>query len=429
MIKQKAVLGVIGISVIVTLFIIGYAISKKDGRRELSAEEMELITSLGYADEVGRVVTDNAVGLTVFDKDRVCPGLTLIVYGASRDTVLLDNSGKILHRWNFKDYGKLNLDVNDENTLSRLYWRDVELLPDGGAIAIFDYLGIMRLTAESELMWWNENKSHHDIWINDDGSLLTLTAHKEIIPILDPEGEVVEDYLSFIDIENGVEFRRISMIDCFLNSEYRHILLNDHYLDLVISEWDRDILHTNSVFPLDETFPGNAPVFREGNILVSMRNLSALAVVDPEEERIVWAKQLDWGTFQHKASLLPGKRILFFDNSSLIFSSSRGMEASRVIEFDTVEEKVAWTYISDPPTDFFSRHAGSCCRLWNGNTFIVESEGGRIFETGTDREIVWEYITDQTDVIDGEIRKAYICEGSKYPVDYFDAEFRSKLGK
>jgi hypothetical protein len=48
----------------------------------------------------------------------------------------------------------------------------------------------------------------------------------------------------------------------------------------------------------------------------------------------------------------------------------------------------AWTYTA---SGFYSNHLGGCQRLPNGNTLIVESTSGRIFEANTSGTVQWEY--------------------------------------
>ena len=48
--------------------------------------------------------------------------------------------------------------------------------------------------------------------------------------------------------------------------------------------------------------------------------------------------------------------------------------------------------MADPPESFFSPTRGSNQRLPNGNTFIADSDNGRLFEVTTEGEIVWEFL-------------------------------------
>ena len=76
-----------------------------------------------------------------------------------------------------------------------------------------------------------------------------------------------------------------------------------------------DILHTNALVPLDGALERANPAFAAGRWLLSLRNASALAVLDPSQERVVWLAKGDW-TGQHDPSALPDGRLLLFDNGS-----------------------------------------------------------------------------------------------------------------
>jgi len=49
--------------------------------------------------------------------------------------------------------------------------------------------------------------------------------------------------------------------------------------------------------------------------------------------------------------------------------------------------------ITNQPESFFSPSRGSNQRLPNGNTFIADSDNGRLFEVTYQGEIVWEFFT------------------------------------
>jgi hypothetical protein len=62
------------------------------------------------------------------------------------------------------------------------------------------------------------------------------------------------------------------------------------------------------------------------------------------------------------------------------------------MEFNPATMEMVWLYEGDPPSDFLSRECGSNHRLPNGNTLIVETDRGKVFEVTPDGEIVWKYI-------------------------------------
>jgi hypothetical protein len=51
-----------------------------------------------------------------------------------------------------------------------------------------------------------------------------------------------------------------------------------------------------------------------------------------------------------------------------------------------------WTYIANPPQDFYSTGLGAVQILPNGNRLINEGREGRAFEVNSANQIVWEYV-------------------------------------
>jgi hypothetical protein len=145
-----------------------------------------------------------------------------------------------------------------------------------------------------------------------------------------------------------------------------------------------DIFHTNTVEVLDGRLADRLPAFREGNVLICIRELDNIAVIDMDSEKVVWGTEGPW-LKQHQPTVLPDGRMLIFDNGG-----SRG--ASRVMELDPVTREIVWVYKGDISNTFSSPQCGSNSRLPNGNTLISETDRGRAFEVTRDREIVWEYI-------------------------------------
>ena len=80
---------------------------------------------------------------------------------------------------------------------------------------------------------------------------------------------------------------------------------------------------------LDGGLASERPAFGAGNVLGSMRTMSALAVVDMASEKVDWALIGSWRK-QHDPSVLPGGSILIFDNNgndALILSEFPGQLA------------------------------------------------------------------------------------------------------
>ncbi|HUG52731.1 MAG TPA: arylsulfotransferase family protein [Vicinamibacteria bacterium] len=113
-------------------------------------------------------------------------------------------------------------------------------------------------------------------------------------------------------------------------------------------------------------------------------------MVDPREEKVLWTLDGLWRR-QHDATLLPGGRLLVFDN---LHDRTPGSERSRVVEVDPATQQVRWRYPPeprDPARPLLRTVAGMARRLPNGNTLIVESTEGRALEVTPGHETVWEF--------------------------------------
>ena len=107
---------------------------------------------------------------------------------------------------------------------------------------------------------------------------------------------------------------------------------------------DGDPTHSNSISYISKDHP-NVSWLKEGFLIISVRNINALAVLDPESEEIVKV----FGTttrMQHDIDYLSDGRMLIFDNRG----SFDGSGFTRVLEFELDDEenmKNIWVYEGD----------------------------------------------------------------------------------
>ena len=89
----------------------------------------------------------------------------------------------------------------------------------------------------------------------------------------------------------------------------------------------------------------------------------------------------------------------------------------------------SWQYKAPPPASFYTPQLGCVQRLPNGNTLIVESVRGRIFEVGPDSAVVWTYkspVVDTTLLYQGDTvphsgpysLKDWVYRSTRYAPDY-----------
>lgn len=375
-----------------------------DPRRDAEQLEMiERLEALGYAS--GSEPAGAPTGLEIFAAGQTEPGYTFITSGHAPEAFLIDPSGQIVHRWH-----KAYRDIWPEHAArdpdaQTTFWRRAQLLPNGHVLALFDGRGIVELDPQSNLVWARRNGAHHDLAVGADGKIYVLTRKAQMLPALNPEKPILEDFIEVLD-SRGEQVQRLSLLEAFEQSDFA---------SLTRPSYDRggDLFHTNTVSLLDGRIAERLPAFRAGNLLLSSFALHWLAVVDLETESIVWVRQ---GRFrnQHDPQILENGNLLLFDNRGENVGSHH---ASAVLELDPVTGREQWAYRGNPETPFYSSSCGAAQRLANGNTLISESDRGRAFEVTRQGEIVWQYRNPHRAGSEGELI-ATLFEAWRLPPDF-----------
>jgi hypothetical protein len=363
---------------------------KTTGEKDKSLEKLRTLGYLsGYKDAPSRS------GIIKYDKEKAYNGYNLYISGHRTEAILMDMNGVELHKWHYQ-YEKIGTYLEPTGPFSKHqtnYWRGIHLSNSGDLLVIYDYLGVLKLDKDSQMQWFYPGRAHHDLDVTEDGTIYVLTTEERIIPRLNKDKVIREDAISVLD-SNGNELKRVSLIECFENSLYAQFVIE-------AGKMGGDIFHTNTIVYLDRSYENKDPAFKRGNILISIRNLSLLAVVDMEKRTISWAMLGPW-RFQHEPRMLPNGNILLFDNV--------GYDSfSRIIEVDPSQLQMVWTYEGDPPSSFSSDYCGIVQRLPNGNTLITETCSGRAFEVTKDtKEIVWEFLNPHRAGDDNELIAALL---------------------
>lgn len=343
-----------------------------EGKWRTAREEAADVRALPYLQ--GYKPAEDRATIAVHDAAAVAPGLNLVLSGHAAEAVLMDRDGRVLHRWR-QPLRRLWPDLAKDPEMAKLeYWRRAWLFPNGDLLGIYEGLGIVKLDARSNVLWSRRGGFHHDLQVLEDGRIWVLDRDGKVIPRINPEEGILEDFVTVLGPDGGV-VRRVSLLEAFERSRFAPLLGR--------MERAGDVFHTNTLEVLDGRYASRDPAFREGNVLLSVLKLDTIAVLDPaigDGGEIVWAKQGSWRR-QHQPTFLAGGNLLLFDNRG------PGGEASRVIEVDPGTGEVVWQY----GKDLFSKTLGSCQRLPNGNTLITESENGRALEVTRDGRAVWEY--------------------------------------
>jgi len=313
--------------------------------------------------------------VTVYDERLAGEGLNLYTSGNAPEAVLMDMAGNVLHRWRYNFADAFPDAPPPKEPRSWAWWSRAHLGKNGDLIAIFDGYGLVKVDRDSDLIWATPGVFHHDLFVDERGTIYGLTRETKVIPRIHPYEPVVEDFITVLDADGHI-VRNVSLLVALERSPYAPLLDN-------LPEFG-DLLHTNTIEVCDGSNAKASPVFKKGNVLVSFALIDAVAIVDMESEMVVWALTGQWNR-QHCPTLLGNGHVLVLDNLW-----HRNM--SRVIEVDPFTQAVTWSYEGSPEHPFFTQTFGTEQRLANGNTLINESDAGRAFEVTPDHQIVWEFL-------------------------------------
>lgn len=355
-------------------------------RAGADADRVSQLVGLGYL-TANEARTDGS-GVTIHDPTRALPGYSLVCSAHDDAAAVIDIDGRLVHEWAYDVLPHFDAETREKLTSNHGYppWRRVHAFDDGDLLAIVEGAALLRIDRNSELVWLHEGRQHHDLFVDDDGMIYAIARDVRTIPAIDIVSPSLEDHVSVLD-PHGHEVRRVSIIEAFLKSDYAATL--ERVPD------KPDITHANTVQKLDGSAVHVNPAFAAGNVLVSMREIDAIAVIDMEREVVVWAMTGMWNG-QHEPTLLEDGGLLILDNNA-----PNGF--SRVLEFDPRTQQLVWDYSGGPENGFDTDVCGDVQRLANGNTLITESTGGRAFEVTRDREIVWEFVNPHRAGDDGEL--------------------------
>jgi hypothetical protein len=345
-----------------------------------------------------RAIVTHAVG-------RVAPGLRLIAgLGAHDETVVrvIDAEGTAVHSWRLEwrrmwpSPDHLPVELRGEPVLVH----GMALAPDGDLIFNFDERGMVRVDPCGQVRWRVPYRTHHSVELDARGDiwasgLISRTEGPVRLPKysapfedytvlkISPDGHILDEwFVAELLIENGLT-----------GLLYMASTAND-------TEVGGDTLHLNDieVFP-DSLTPG---VFAPGDVMISLRNINAILVVDPNSRKM---KYVSVGAVlrQHDPDFVDGNTISVFDNNNLSVTSTnffvrlRGTRVdpaghySRIITLSALTGRTKVLFAGSARRPFFTHIMGRHQLMPNGGGLIVEAAKGRVLEIDAQGDVVWEY--------------------------------------
>lgn len=361
-------------------------------------------------------------GVTRYDTAKAYPGVTLYSSAHAAAATLVDLKGEVLHEWRkpFSEVWDASSVVQQPRPDAFVSFDKVHLYPNGDLLAVYSGvgdtpwgLGLVKLDKDSNVIWKYLDRVHHDVEVGQDGRIYTIAhalKYDKLAGYPEFRSPMIEDFLVVLSPDGKVE-RRISLLDAVAKSDFIH------YFDILPPAYYEDPLHTNGAKPIEGEAAANFPGVKPGDVLLSFRNVSLIAALDPETGKFDWGLRGPWFE-QHDAEVLPSGNILLFDN----IGNLKAGNTSRVLEFDPADMRIAWSYAGTPERPLFSKIRSGQQRLPNGNTLITESDGGRLVEVTQKGEIAWEFLNPVRAGIDDN-RTAVLSPGTRIDSATLDPSF------
>lgn len=365
-------------------------------------------------------------GVTILDAGQVAPGYTLYTSTDCGCARLIDTSGKLVYEWE-KPYSTVwneSSAIDDPVPDERVFMREARVYPNGDLLALYIAAGdspygygVIKIDADSNLIWSYLEPTHHDIDIGPDGRIYTLAMAFKDQPIegLDNLEIPYSDEAAVVLSPQGEQLQRIALISALARSKFDELLTRQTHHTF-------NPLHTNGIEVITAQNDDNFAHGEPGDVLLSFRNINTVAVLDLDSEEITWATNGPW-LQQHDADLLANGDMLLFDN----YGHYETGNFSRVVQFDPDNMAVTWTYHGSEQHPLYSEIRSAAQRLPNGNTLITESNGGRLLEVTKAGEIVWEYTNPVRVTQQGTEYIPVVSSGLRIPPDYFKPEFRAAI--
>jgi hypothetical protein len=318
------------------------------------------------------------------------PGYTLFVSKGPR-ILMIDMNGNLVHQWYmpFKNVWSDPPPNFKPRSDHDVHFANFYVFPNGDVLAMYinnfkspNGSGIIKMDKDSNILWKYLDIMHHKMHVADNGNIYALRFNP--IPKMLLNMPLLKDIPSQDSIvilsPQGKELESIPITEAFRDTPYEQLLYAPTWRD-----WD--LVHSNAVVPLEARMADKFPYFKTGQILLSMRNYSALAVIDPDTKKVVWAIKGIWHT-QHDAKFMPNGNIMVFDNDGF---NDQTTPYSRILMFNPITQAIDWFYEGDKEHPFYTAIRGETQVLPNGNLLVLEATDCRIFEITPDKKIVWDY--------------------------------------
>jgi hypothetical protein len=357
-------------------------------------------------------------GVTVNISVKTWSGVTFLTgtVDESLGIQMIDMDGTVLHQWKVS-FNKIWPNATHLDKQPKDFYQEIngaKFYKNGDIIFNFTHMAIVKIDRCSNVIWKGPYRAHHSVYEDKDGNIWfpSLKKLKKPYPFL-RQIKIDEPDFIFKASSEGKLLRQINLLEVIKRSNMTADFLSTGKNFLGVKSTGNDYTHMNNVKILEGPKAKNFSLFKEGDIMVSIRNFNTIIIIDPDTELVKWSMT---GPFvrQHDPDFLEDGHISVIDNMGGEITGD-GFGISQILRIDPVNKTTKVIYKGDEKNPFSTRYRGNHQHLPNGNILITESHSGRLFEVDKDGEVVWSY-TDRWD----EKQTVIIYQAERFPKEYAD---------
>ena len=264
----------------------------------------------GYEDDGGYILAVGGPGTLVSH----CPDFGCLAW-------VMNRRGDVLHSWEVdaaRLWAKSPHDgVKDHNKIaaSGLHlFENGDLLASFGSRSLFPYgVGMAKFDKNGALLWQKANFAHHWFSVAPDGSIYTPAHELVESPLALGEspnalgcskGQIYSDVVLKVGA-TGETLEVIRIIELLSEAGLVGLLTDNRQ--------QCDPVHLNDVEYVTEELANGVAGLEAGDLILSLRQLDAIMVLDAQSRDLKW-RSVGRTIDQHSPNLVPGGRIIVFDN-------------------------------------------------------------------------------------------------------------------
>lgn len=239
---------------------------------------------------------------------------------------------------------------------------------------------LVKMDACSRTIWLLDGEFHHGIESDGDGGLWSIRLMRP--HTIDYVGEdYQDDAVVHVSTDGEILFER-SISDVLIKNGYGPIVYSH-------DKYDPDPIHLNDVQPAR----ADGEFWKKGDLFLSLRNPSMIALYRPSTDKILWAKQGPW-LMQHDVDILNDHTIGVFNNNAVAApNGEKVLDTNKIYAFDFDTGEVTSLYEAGFEEEAIRTRTNGLFRiLADGGVAVEEQNFGRMIGLGPDGALRWRYV-------------------------------------